>query len=104
MTSKFNQKTQEGLALRYALFFSHCFFLPSCVLCKLPTSWFLGSEFLVPSLENIHAVLLVASSLPRPNPSHADGTKEGKTKMGLPSSFFLKVSTFLLLPDPVLNP
>ena len=72
-------------------------------MCMLPTFWLLGSEFLLPSLENIHAVPLVASSLPRLNPSHTDGTKEGKTKMGLPSSFFLKISAFLLFTDPVLN-
>ena len=45
----------------------------------------------------------MASSLPRPNPSHADSTKEGETSTGLPSSLFLKISAFLLLPDPVLN-
>ena len=35
--------------------------------------------------------------------SPAEGTKEGKNETGLPSSFFLKISAFLLLPDPVLN-
>ena len=70
---------------------------------QLPTSWLLGCEFLLPSLANILAVSLVASSLPRPYPSPEDGTKQGKTKMGLPHSFFLKMSAFLLFPDPVLN-
>ena len=78
----FNQKTQVGLALWSELFFSQCFFLPSLVLCKLPTSWLLGSEFLLPSLADIYTVLLVAHSLPRPNPSPEDGTKDGKTKEG----------------------
>ena len=45
----------------------------------------------------------MAPSLPRPNPSLEDGTIERKTKTGLPSSFFLKMYAFLLLPDPVLN-
>ena len=103
MTSNFNRKTQEGLALREALFFSQCFCLPSCVLCKLPTSWFLSSEFCLLSLECLYAVPLVAPSLPSLNPSPADCTKEGETKTGLPSSFFLKMYAFLLLPDPVLN-
>ena len=70
---------------------------------QLPTSWLLGCEFLLPSLANIHEVSLVDSSLPRPYPSPADGIKEGKTKKGVPRSFFLKMSAFLLLPDPVLN-
>ena len=35
--------------------------------------------------------------------SPAEGTKEGKNETGLPSSFFLKISAFLLLPDPVLS-
>ena len=69
----------------------------------LPTSWLLGSEFLLPSLVDILAVPLVAPSLPKPSPSPADGTKETKTKTGVPSSFFLKMYAFLLLPDPVLN-
>ena len=90
MTSEFNRKTQEGLALREVLFFSQCFFLPSWVLCKLPTSWLLHSEFLLISLPDIYAVPLVPSTLSRPNPSPADGIKEGKAKTGLPSSFFLK--------------
>jgi len=80
MTSEFNRKTQEGLALREALFFSQCFFLPSWVLCRLPTSWLLHSEFLLISLPDIYAVPLVPSTLSRPNPSPADGNKEGKTK------------------------
>ena len=84
-------------------FFSQCFFLPSWVLCKLPTSWLLHSEFLLTSLPDIYAVPLVPSTLARPNPSPADGTKEGKAKTGLPSSFFLKMYAFLLLPDPVLS-
>ena len=63
----------------------------------------LVTEFLLPSLSDIYTVPFVAPSLPRPNPSPADPTKEGKTKMGLPSSFLLKMSAFLLLPDPVLN-
>ena len=69
----------------------------------LPTSWLLGSEFLLPSLVDILAVPLVAPSLPKPSPSPADGTNETKTKTGVPSSFFLKMYAFLLLPDPVLN-
>ena len=72
-------------------------------MCMLPTSWLLGSEFLLPSLVDILAVPLVAPSLPKPSPSPADGTKETKTKTGVPSSFFLKMYAFLLLPDPVLN-
>ena len=35
--------------------------------------------------------------------SPAEGTKEGKNETGLPSSFFLKISALLLLPDPVLS-
>ena len=45
----------------------------------------------------------MAPSLASLNASPADGTKEGKTKMGLLSTFFLKLSIFLLLPDFVLN-
>ena len=46
----------------------------------MSTSWLLGYKFLLPSLPNIPAVLLVAPFLPRPYPSPEDGTKEGKTK------------------------
>ena len=44
----------------------------------------------------------MAHSLPRPNPSHDDGTKEGKTKEGS-AQFIVKMSAFLLLPDAALN-
>ena len=69
----------------------------------MPTSWLLVCEFLYPSLTNIYGVPLVAPSLPRPNPSPADGKKERKTKEG-PAEFILsKMAVFLLLPDPFLN-
>ena len=69
---------------------------------QLPTSWLLGCEFLLPSLANIHAVSLVASSLPRPYPSPADGNKEGKTKEGS-AQIILSKNAFLFLTDSVLN-
>ena len=75
---------------RHYYFPSAYSFLPSWVLCKLPTSWLLGCEFLLPFLANIHAVSLVASSLPRPYPSPADGNKEGKTKEGSAKIIFSK--------------
>ena len=80
MTSKFNQKSQICLALRQALFFPKFFFLSSWVLCKPPTSWLLASDFLLHSLADIYEFPLVAHSLPWPNSSPEDGTKEGKTK------------------------
>ena len=88
MTSEFNRKTQEGLALREALFFSQCFFLPSWVLCKLPTSWLLHSEFLLTSLPDIYAVPLVPSTLTSPIPHLQMTLKKGKSRWVFPVHYF----------------
>ena len=66
----------------------------SWVLCKPPTSWLLGCEFLLPSLANIHAVSLVDSSLPRPYPSPADGNTENAPGWDCEVSSYDQVTQF----------
>ena len=103
MTSKFNQKSQICLALRQALFFPKFFFLSSWVLCKPPTSWLLASDFLLHSLADIYEFPLWLTLYPGPILLLKMALKKGKPRTCLPSSFFLKMSVFLLLPNPVLK-
>ena len=86
-----------------AIVFPIAFSFPpgSCESCPPPGYWVLNSSSLLLQI-SIQSHLWLPL-YPSPIPHRQMALKKGEPRRGLPSSFFLKMSAFLLLPDPVLN-
>ena len=73
----------------------------SCASCQPPGYWVVNSSSLL--LQIYMQSHLWLPLYPGPIPHLQMALKKGKARRGLPRSFFLKMSAFLLLPGPVLN-
>ena len=73
----------------------------SCASCPLPGYWVVNSSSLLWQISMQSHLWLPL--YPGPIPHLQMATKKGKPRQGLSRSFFLKLSVFLLLPEPVLN-